>query len=131
MSAEPSEIEATILRLLTEAGDGKTISPTDVALVFEPGANWHLPMHPVRRAAVKLALAGQIVMEGFLDIRLPPYLRRLLTRAIAIVPAAIVTVWYGESGTAKLLIFSQAAHLSQAAGRAGTSTRPWPSSSKS
>jgi manganese transport protein len=52
-------------------------------------------------------LAGQIVMEGFLDIRLPPYLRRLVTRAIAIVPAAIVTIWYGSEGTAQLLILSQ------------------------
>ena len=62
MSAQPAEVEATILRLLNEAGDGKTISPTDVALVFEPGANWHLLMTPVRRAAVKLALAGRIVI---------------------------------------------------------------------
>jgi manganese transport protein len=46
-------------------------------------------------------------MEGFLDIRLPPWARRLLTRAIAIVPAAGVTIWYGEAGTAKLLILSQ------------------------
>ncbi len=52
-------------------------------------------------------LAGQIVMEGFLDIRLPAWARRLLTRAIAIVPAAIVTIWYGEKGTAQLLILSQ------------------------
>ena len=52
-------------------------------------------------------LAGQIVMEGFLNLRLRPWLRRLITRAIAIVPAAIVAVLYGESGTAKLLIFSQ------------------------
>ena len=52
-------------------------------------------------------LSGQIVMEGFLDIRLPPWLRRLITRAIAIVPAAIVTIWYGEKGTAQLLILSQ------------------------
>jgi manganese transport protein len=52
-------------------------------------------------------LAGQIVMEGFLNIRLRPWLRRLITRAIAIVPAAIVAILYGESGTAKLLIFSQ------------------------
>jgi manganese transport protein len=52
-------------------------------------------------------LAGQIVMEGFLDIKLPPWLRRLVTRAIAIVPAAIVAVLYGESGTAKLLVLSQ------------------------
>src|SRR6266498_1234134 len=52
-------------------------------------------------------LAGQIVMEGFLNIRLRPWLRRLMTRLIAIVPAVICTALYGESGTAKLLIFSQ------------------------
>jgi manganese transport protein len=52
-------------------------------------------------------LAGQIVMEGFLNIRLRPWLRRLITRGIAIVPAAIVAVMYGESGTAKLLVLSQ------------------------
>ena len=52
-------------------------------------------------------LAGQIVMEGFLNLRLRPWLRRLITRSIAIVPAAIVAVLYGESGTAKLLILSQ------------------------
>ncbi|MEY4856782.1 MAG: hypothetical protein RLZZ97_1612 [Gemmatimonadota bacterium] len=52
-------------------------------------------------------LAGQIVMEGFLNLRIRPWLRRLITRAIAIVPAAFVAVLYGESGTAKLLIFSQ------------------------
>jgi len=46
-------------------------------------------------------------MEGFLDIRLPPWARRLITRGIAIVPAAIVTIWYGEKGTAQLLILSQ------------------------
>jgi manganese transport protein len=52
-------------------------------------------------------LAGQIVMEGFLDLRLRPWLRRLITRSIAIVPAAVVSVLYGESGTARLLVFSQ------------------------
>ena len=52
-------------------------------------------------------LAGQIVMEGFLDIRLPPWLRRLTTRLIAIVPAMIVTLHYGASGTAQLLVLSQ------------------------
>jgi manganese transport protein len=52
-------------------------------------------------------LAGQIVMEGFLNIRLRPWLRRLITRLIAIVPAVIATALYGESGTAKLLVFSQ------------------------
>ncbi|MEY4917123.1 MAG: hypothetical protein RL616_1036 [Verrucomicrobiota bacterium] len=52
-------------------------------------------------------LAGQIVMEGFLNIRLRPWLRRLITRGVAIVPAVIVTMIYGESGTAKLLVISQ------------------------
>ena len=52
-------------------------------------------------------LAGQIDMEGFLDIALPPWLRRLITRAIAIIPAAAITIWYGESGTAQLLILTQ------------------------
>ena len=52
-------------------------------------------------------LAGQIVMEGFLNIRLRPWLRRLITRLIAIIPAVICTALYGESGTAKLLVLSQ------------------------
>ncbi|WP_123150384.1 Nramp family divalent metal transporter [Mesorhizobium delmotii] len=58
-------------------------------------------------STVTATLAGQIVMEGFLHIKLPPWMRRLITRAIAIVPAAIVTIWYGESGTAQLLILTQ------------------------
>jgi manganese transport protein len=52
-------------------------------------------------------LAGQIVMEGFLNIRLPAWLRRLITRLIAIIPAVIVTALYGEKGTGSLLILSQ------------------------
>ena len=52
-------------------------------------------------------LAGQIVMEGFLQIRLKPWLRRLITRLLAIVPAALVAGIYGESATGQLLIFSQ------------------------
>ena len=52
-------------------------------------------------------LAGQIVMEGFLNIRLKPWLRRLITRLIAIVPAFIVTLIYGEKGTMNLLVLSQ------------------------
>ncbi len=51
-------------------------------------------------STVTATLAGQAVMEGFLDIRLPPWLRRLNhARLIAIVPAALVTIWYGQSGT--------------------------------
>jgi len=52
-------------------------------------------------------LAGQVVMEGFLNIRVRPWLRRLITRGIAIIPAIIVTAFWGERGTADLLIFSQ------------------------
>jgi len=58
-------------------------------------------------STVTATLSGQIVMEGFIDIRLPAWARRLITRSIAIVPAAVVTIWYGAAGTAKLLIFSQ------------------------
>ncbi|MBI2434328.1 MAG: Nramp family divalent metal transporter [Candidatus Hydrogenedentes bacterium] len=52
-------------------------------------------------------MAGQIVMEGFLNIRLRPWVRRLLTRLIAIVPAVIVASLYGETGVGQLLILSQ------------------------
>lgn len=58
-------------------------------------------------STVTATLAGQIVMEGFLEIRLPPWMRRLITRLIAIVPAALTALWFGEAGTAKLLILSQ------------------------
>ena len=52
-------------------------------------------------------LAGQVVMEGFLQIRLRPWLRRLITRVLAIIPAVIVTALWGQRGTANLLVFSQ------------------------
>jgi manganese transport protein len=58
-------------------------------------------------STVTATLAGQIVMEGFLNMRLPPWVRRLITRAIAIIPAAAVTIWFGESGTGQLLILTQ------------------------
>lgn len=52
-------------------------------------------------------LAGQIVMEGFLNIRLRPWVRRLVTRSIAIVPAVVVSILYGARGTSQLLVLSQ------------------------
>ncbi|MBC6990955.1 Nramp family divalent metal transporter [Hymenobacter sp. BT491] len=52
-------------------------------------------------------LAGQIVMEGFLDLKLKPWMRRLITRSIAVIPAFIVTLLYGEKGTGELLVLSQ------------------------
>ena len=60
-----------------------------------------------QNSTITATLAGQIVMEGFLDIRLPAWLRRLITRLMAIVPAVTVAAIYGESGTAKLLVLSQ------------------------
>lgn len=60
-----------------------------------------------QNSAVTATLAGQVVMEGFLRLRLAPWLRRMITRLLAIVPAVIVAALYGESGTARLLILSQ------------------------
>jgi manganese transport protein len=58
-------------------------------------------------SSVTGTLAGQIVMEGFLEIRIPPAARALLTRAVAIVPAVVATAWFGSSGANSLLVFSQ------------------------
>jgi manganese transport protein len=52
-------------------------------------------------------LAGQVVMEGFLHLRLTPWLRRLITRSLAIIPTVIITILYGARGTGKLIILSQ------------------------
>src|SRR3954467_14635608 len=60
-----------------------------------------------QNATLTGTLAGQIVMEGFLDIRLRPWLRRLITRLLAIVPAIVVIVLYGDKGTGPLIILSQ------------------------
>ena len=60
-----------------------------------------------QNATLTGTLAGQIVMEGFINLRIRPWLRRLVTRLIAIIPAIIVTVLYGERGTGPLLILSQ------------------------
>ncbi|KFC63755.1 Divalent metal cation transporter MntH [Bosea sp. LC85] len=58
-------------------------------------------------STVTATMAGQIVMEGFIDIKLPAWLRRLVTRLVAIVPAIVVTILYGEGQTGKLLVLSQ------------------------
>src|SRR3546814_9507271 len=57
-------------------------------------------------STVTATLAGQIVMEGFLHLRMPTWARRLVTRGIAIVPVVVITGLYGSEGTAKLLVFS-------------------------
>jgi manganese transport protein len=77
---------------------GATVASTlfAVALLFS-GQN----------ATLTGTLAGQIVMEGFLNIRLRPWLRRLVTRLIAIVPAVIVIAMYGEEGSGPLIVLSQ------------------------
>jgi manganese transport protein len=58
-------------------------------------------------STITATLAGQIVMEGFINLRVTPWLRRMITRMIAIVPAVMVTLWYGEKATGQLLILSQ------------------------
>ncbi|GIL41011.1 Nramp family divalent metal transporter [Roseiterribacter gracilis] len=60
-----------------------------------------------QNSTITATLAGQIVMEGFVNLRMKPWARQLLTRGLAIIPAAIVASFYGESGTAKLLVLSQ------------------------
>ena len=58
-------------------------------------------------STVTATLAGQIVMEGFLHLRMPPWLRRLITRALAIIPVVVVIVLFGDQGAVKLLVLSQ------------------------
>ncbi len=58
-------------------------------------------------ATITGTMAGQIVMEGFLDLKVTKWLRQLVTRLIAIVPALFVTIYYGEHGTSELLVLSQ------------------------
>jgi manganese transport protein len=58
-------------------------------------------------STITATLSGQIVMEGFLNWRIAPWLRRLVTRGIAILPAVVVTIWAGEKATGQLLILSQ------------------------
>ena len=60
-----------------------------------------------QNATLTGTLAGQIVMEGFINLRIRPWLRRLITRIVAIIPAIIVVQLYGERGTGPLIIFSQ------------------------
>jgi manganese transport protein len=60
-----------------------------------------------QNATLTATLAGQVVMEGFLNIRLPAWQRRLVTRGLAVIPAIWVTWYFGEHGTASLLVLSQ------------------------
>jgi len=60
-----------------------------------------------QNSTITATLAGQIVMEGFVNLRVPAWVRRLVTRLIAIVPAVIVAIFYGSEGTTRLLVLSQ------------------------
>lgn len=60
-----------------------------------------------QNSTVTATLAGQIILEGFMNIRLKPWVRRLLTRALAIIPAVMIALMFGGSGLSRLLIFSQ------------------------
>ncbi len=60
-----------------------------------------------QNSSITGTLAGQVVMEGFIHLRLSPWLRRLITRSLAIIPTIIVVAVMGEQGTEKLLILSQ------------------------
>src|SRR5271167_2617754 len=77
---------------------GSTVAPTLFAIALLCcGLN----------STITATLSGQIVMEGFLNFRIAPWLRRLVTRMIAILPAVVVTIWTGEKATGQLLILSQ------------------------
>lgn len=93
---EIAEIEEAYLLLSPLLGLGIASTLFAVALLAS-GLN----------STVTATLAGQIVMEGFLKLRLPHWARRLLTRGLAILPVLFVTAFYGERGTADLLVLSQ------------------------
>ncbi len=112
-------INASILILAAAAfhwnGRQDVADIQDAFLLLDPvmGTKWASILFAVallasgQNATVTGTLAGQIVMEGFIDLKLKPWLRRLITRLIAIVPAFFITWIYGESHINDLLIFSQ------------------------
>jgi manganese transport protein len=91
--AELDQAHAFLATLL-----GSTLAPTLFAIALLCcGLN----------STITATLSGQIVMEGFLNLRMAPWLRRMVTRMMAIVPAVAVTIWAGEKATGHLLILSQ------------------------
>jgi manganese transport protein len=91
--AELDQAHSFLLPLL-----GSTLAPTLFAIALLCcGLN----------STITATLSGQIVMEGFLNLRVAPWARRMMTRLIAIVPAVVVTIWAGEKATGQLLILSQ------------------------
>ncbi len=93
---EVSEIQDAYQLLSPLLGSGLAATLFGVALLAS-GLN----------STVTGTLAGQIVMEGFLHLRLKPWARRLLTRSVAVVPVIIVAAYFGDHGTSRLLVFSQ------------------------
>lgn len=83
--------------LLTPLLDSKIASIVFALALLASGQN----------ATITGTLAGQVIMEGFLNIRLKPWIRRLLSRFLAIIPAAICVIFFGQHGLAQLLLFSQ------------------------
>ena len=94
---------------ISELGEAHTLLAPLIGLAIAPTLFGVALLCCGINSTVTATLAGQIIMEGFLQIRLPPWLRRLVTRALAIVPAAIVTIWFGDTGAARLLILTQVA----------------------
>jgi len=98
-----------------ENGNFEVADITDAYHLLDPmlGAKWASVLFAVallasgQNSTLTGTLAGQIVMEGFLNLRLRPWLRRLITRMIALVPALVVAIIYGEEGATDLLILSQ------------------------
>ncbi|MHA8065103.1 Nramp family divalent metal transporter [Aquirufa sp. ROCK2-A2] len=112
-------INASILILAAAAfhssGNSQVGDIHDAYHLLDPvlGSKWASTLFAVallasgQNATLTGTLAGQIVMEGFLDLKLAPWIRRLLTRLLAILPAFFVTLWWGEGKINDLLIFSQ------------------------
>ncbi len=98
-----------------ENGNFEVADITDAYKLLDPmlGAKWASVLFAVallasgQNSTLTGTLAGQIVMEGFLNLRLKPWLRRLITRMIALVPALVVAIIYGEKGATDLLVLSQ------------------------
>lgn len=96
-------------------GNFEVADITDAYKLLDPmlGAKWASILFAVallasgQNSTLTGTLAGQIVMEGFLNLRLKPWLRRLITRLIALVPALVVAIIYGEKGATELLVLSQ------------------------
>ncbi|MCP1383671.1 Nramp family divalent metal transporter [Runella salmonicolor] len=96
-------------------GNQQVADITDAHHLLDPllGSRWASVLFAVallaagQNATITGTMAGQIVMEGFLNLQMKPWLRQLITRLIAIVPALFVAIQYGEHGTSELLVFSQ------------------------